>query len=95
MVIVGVFGLCFGAALAQNFKVLVLLPWAIMAIALVMVIELVSGNYLVDALLASGEVACALQFGYLLGLSVKHFFVTDPKVVRTERGPTFPYDLQL
>jgi hypothetical protein len=85
MIIIGVFGLCLGAALAQNFRVLVLMPGAILAIMLVMVLELVSGNDFLDTLLASGMVACALQFGYLLGLFVKSFFA-DQKAARMTKA---------
>ena len=81
MIIVGVFGLSIGAALAQNFRVLILVPSAIIAAMLVMVLELVSGRSLVDALLAAGVVTCALQLGYLLGLFVKRV-VADPKAAR-------------
>ena len=56
-----------------------------MASAAVAVVELTSGRSLVDALLAAGVVTCALQLGYLLGLSVKRV-VADPKAARTERA---------
>jgi hypothetical protein len=82
MIVIGLIVLCRGAILAQYFRVLILVPATIMATAAVAAMELVSGDYRVDALLGGGEVACALQFGYLLGLSVKRS-VTDPRVVQT------------
>jgi hypothetical protein len=85
MIVIGVFGLCLGAALAQSFRVLALVPGAIGAIMLVTAFELSSGNDFLDTLLASGMVACALQFGYLLGLFLKSFFA-DQKTARMTKA---------
>ncbi len=83
MIVIGVLGLCIGAALAQNFRVLVLVPSCAVATGLVVVLGLAKGYYWVDTLVLSVEIACALQFGYLIGLSVKRLFVKDPRTVGT------------
>ena len=81
MVFIGLIGLCLGAILARYFRVFALIPAMIITTAAVAAVEWVCGYYLVQALLASGEAVCALQFGYLLGLSVKRFG-TGPRAFR-------------
>ena len=81
MIIIAVFGLFSGAALAQRFRVLALVPGTLLAILLVIVFELTNGCYLAEAFLASGVAVCALQVGYLLGLCVKGL-TTGPKTAR-------------
>lgn len=85
MIFIGLSGLCLGAILALKLKVLILVPATILGTAAVAAVELVTGHRVVDALLCGAEAACAVQFGYLLGLSVKGF-ATDPKAVRTAKS---------
>jgi hypothetical protein len=86
MIVIGAFGLCFGVALAQNFKVFVLIPSSVVAISIVLILEFAKGNYFVDALLACVEVIFALQFGYLAGLPIRCLFVKGPKAVRSRNA---------
>ena len=85
MIFIGLSGLCLGAILALKLKVLILVPATIIGTAAVAAVELVSGHGLVDALSCAAGAACVLQFGYLLGSSVKGF-ATEPRAVRTPKS---------
>jgi len=73
MAIVEFVGLCVGALLAQHFRALILAPSAIVLVASAAAGELIAGRGFVDVALASAGAACALQFGYLLGVIARSF----------------------
>jgi hypothetical protein len=73
MILIGLIGLCVGAILGWHFRVLMLVPTALLASAGVAAMELAGRHNLAHALLAGAILACVMQFGYLLALFVKPF----------------------
>ena len=83
MILVAVICTCIGILLARRFRVQILAPTAFMVAAGVAAAEVAGRDRLVDALLAGGVAACAMQLGYLLGLFVRSFRA-PPELVRGE-----------
>ena len=71
MILIGLIGLCAGVVLALIFRVSILVPTTLVAAAGIVLAGLALRQNLAHALLAGGISACALQFGYLLGLSFR------------------------
>jgi hypothetical protein len=61
-------GAFFGAVLGRFFKVLVLMPAGVLAIALLLVRREVAGPTLLDSFLGIGLLIASLEVGYVTGL---------------------------
>ncbi|MGH6830364.1 MAG: hypothetical protein ACREDG_04345 [Methylocella sp.] len=61
-------GAFFGAVLGRFFKVLVLMPASVIAIALLLVRREVAGHTLFDTFLGIGLLIASLEIGYVTGL---------------------------
>jgi hypothetical protein len=81
MLVIALVTLCLGAALAQFFRVFVLVPSTIVGLVLLVVAGLFSGHGLLYATLESALLAFDLQLGYLVGYFVKRL-IEDARAVR-------------
>jgi hypothetical protein len=86
MITVGAFGLGLGAVLSQSFRVFVLIPGSLFAVLTVVLSTLTKGYYFIDILALCVDVICALNVGYLLGLSTRRLFLKEPKAVRSKNA---------
>ena len=78
MVTLSTISFLFGAALAQRFKIMVLMP----AMAIVLILAVGAGVMQAQTvwwiILMAAATATCLQFGYFAGIGIRHFLAAAP-----------------
>jgi hypothetical protein len=69
--------LLIGALLGQRFKVFILVPAMVPAVALAVIVAEVHGAALWQILVTAFMAATSLQIGYLAGVGVRHFTMVE------------------